>query len=128
LITSAGSCASANGPWLWPEASARAAILTIEGKPGSADANWKKCSMEIERSLGAPLSELRRNQREIDARFAKGNHASVTHRSRLLRIRSDVRQRSVGTAGLISARHDGEEQGCGQPANPATELVYCDCT
>src|SRR5258708_22672361 len=76
LITSAGLLRQRKWSVALPEASARAAILTIEGKPGSRRELEEVIEWKIERSLGDPQSELRvtREQLMTDSHYKHRSH------------------------------------------------------
>ena len=61
LVTSAGLLRQRKWSVSLPEATARAAIVTIEGTPGSRRELEEVLEWKIERSFGAPLSERKNN-------------------------------------------------------------------
>jgi hypothetical protein len=111
LITSAGLMRQRKWSVALPEASARAAILTIEGKPGSRRELEEVLDWKIERSFGAPMSELRvsREQLAPDAQRQTRYLATAVHLSVLSEYES-VFAALGWHAGLILPRHAGEEQ------------------
>lgn len=111
LITSAGLMRQRKWSVALPEASARAAILTIEGKPGSRRELEEVLEWKTERSFGAPMSELRvsREQLAPDAQKQTRYLATAVHLSVLSEYESIFA--ALGWhAGLILPRHAGEEQ------------------
>jgi len=94
-----------------PEAATRAAILTIEGTPGSRRELEEVLEWKIERSFGAPLSELRisREQLASDAQRQPRYLVTAVHRSVLAEYEA-VFAALGWHAGLILPRHAGEEQ------------------
>lgn len=111
LIASAGLMRQRKWSVALPEASARAAILTIEGKPGSRRELEEVLDWKIERSFGAPISELRvsREQLAPDAQKQTRYLATAVHLSVLSEYES-VFAALGWHAGLILPRHAGEEQ------------------
>src|SRR6266700_2953660 len=65
LVTSAGLLRQRKWSVSLPEATARAAIVTIEGTPGSRRELEEVLEWKIERSFGAPLSELRVSKEQL---------------------------------------------------------------
>ncbi len=111
LITSAGLLRQRKWSVALPEASARAAILTIEERPGSRRELEEVLEWKIERSFGAPLSELRvsREQLAPDAQKQTRYLVTAVHLSVLAEYES-VFAALGWHAGLILPRHAGEEQ------------------
>lgn len=111
LITSAGLLRQRKWSVALPEASARAAILTIEGRPGSRRELEEVIEWKIERSFGASLSELRvtREQLAPDPQKQPRYLVTAVHLSVLSEYES-VFAALGWHAGLILPRHAGEEQ------------------
>jgi Tfp pilus assembly PilM family ATPase len=111
LLTSAGLLRQRKWSASLPEAATRAAILTIEGTPGSRRELEEVLEWKIERSFGAPLSELRisREQLASDAQRQPRYLVTAVHRSVLAEYEAAFA--ALGWhAGLILPRHAGEEQ------------------
>jgi hypothetical protein len=111
LITSAGLLRQRKWSVALPEASARAAILTIEGKPGSRRELEEVLEWKIERSFGAPLSELRVTREQLMPDSQKQPRYLIT----AIRLSVLAEYEAVFTAlgwhaGLILPRHAGEQQ------------------
>jgi Tfp pilus assembly protein, ATPase PilM len=111
LITSAGLMRQRKWSVALPEASARAAILTIEGTPGSRRELEEVLEWKIERSFGAPVSELRVSREQLAPDAQKQNRylATAVHLSVLSEYEA-VFAAMGWHAGLILPRHAGEEQ------------------
>lgn len=111
LVTSAGLLRQRKWSVSLPEATARAAILTIEGTPGSRRELEEVLEWKIERSFGAPRSELRlaREALPLDARKQKRYLITAGHLAIVAEYESLFA--AMGwQAGLILPRHVGEEQ------------------
>jgi len=94
-----------------PEATARAAIVTIEGTPGSRRELEEVLEWKIERSFGAPLSELRVSKEQL----SPGPQQQTRYLVNAVRLSVLAEYESVFAAlgwyvGLILPRHDGEAQ------------------
>jgi hypothetical protein len=114
LITSAGLLRQRKWSVTLPEATARGAIITIEGKPGSRRELEEVLEWKIERSFGASLSELRitREQLAPDPQNQMRFLVSAIRVSVLNEYESIFA--ALGWhAGLILPRHDGEAQWLG---------------
>jgi hypothetical protein len=111
LITGAGLLRQRKWSVALPEASARAAILTIEGKPGSRRELEEVLDWKIERSFGAPLSELRVAREQLGSDAQKQPRYLVTAiRLAILAEYESVFAALGCQAGLVLPRHAGEEQ------------------
>ncbi|PYS71820.1 MAG: hypothetical protein DMF73_09875 [Acidobacteria bacterium] len=93
LVTSAGLLRQRKFSASLPEAATRSAIVTIEGAATSRRETEELFEWKVERSFGAPLSELRVSRRlEVLAEYESLFHTLRWH------------------TGLILPRHAGEEQ------------------
>ena len=111
LVTSAGLLRQRKWSVSLPEATARAAIVTIEGTPGSRRELDEVLEWKIERSFGAPLAELRVSKEQLSPRPQQQNRYLVN----AVRLSVLAEYESVFAAlgwyvGLILPRHDGEAQ------------------
>lgn len=111
LITSAGLLRQRKWSVALPEASARAAILTIEGTRGSRRELEEVLEWKIERSFGAPLSELRVAREQLAPDVQKQPRYLITAiRLSVLAEYEWVFAALGWHAGLVLPRHAGEEQ------------------
>jgi len=111
LMTSAGLLRQRKWSVALPEASARAAILTIEGKPVSRRELEEVLEWKIERSFGAPLSELRVTREQLMPDSQKQPRYLITAIRLSVLAEYEVVFAALGWhAGLILPRHAGEEQ------------------
>src|SRR5947208_7557595 len=111
LVTSAGLLRQRKWSVSLPEATARAAIVTIEGTPGSRRELDEVLEWKIERSFGAPLAELRVSKEQLSPGPQQQNRYLVN----AVRLSVLAEYESVFAAlawhpGLILPRHDGEAQ------------------
>src|SRR5207302_3058576 len=111
LVTSAGLLRQRKWAVSLPEATARAAIVTIEGTPGSRRELEEVLEWKIERSFGAPLSELRVSKEQL----SPGPQQQTRYLVNAVRLSVLAEYESVFAAlgwyvGLILPRHAGEEQ------------------
>ena len=111
LATSAGLLRQRKFSAALPEASTRSAVLTLEGASGSRRETEEVFAWKIERSFGAPLSELRVSREPMVPDAQRQTRYLVNA------IRLDVLAeyesvfRALGWhVGLILPRHTGEEQ------------------
>jgi hypothetical protein len=111
LMTSAGLLRQRKWSAALPEASTRAAILTMEGAAGSRRELEEVLEWKTERALGAPVNELRVAREQLPPNEQKQARYLVTG------VRLDVlaEYEAVFAAlrwqtGLILPRHAGEEQ------------------
>jgi hypothetical protein len=111
LITGAGLLRQRKWSVALPEATARTAILTIEGTPGSRRELEEVLEWKIERSFGAPLSELRVAREQLAPDAQKQPRYLVTAiRLAILAEYESVFSALGWQAGLVMPRHAGEEQ------------------
>lgn len=111
LITSAGLLRQRKWSTSLPEAAARSAILTIEGIPNSRREMEEVFEWKVERTFGAPSSELRLSREQLAPDAQRQTRYLVNA------IRLDVLAEyeavfaSLGWhVGLVLPRHAGEEQ------------------
>jgi hypothetical protein len=111
LLTSAGLLRQHKWSVTLPEASTRAAVMTLEGAAGSRRELEEVLEWKIERSFGAPLSELRvaREQLAPDAQ-RRSRYLITAVRLSVLAEYEAVFAALGWQAGLILPRHAGEEQ------------------
>jgi hypothetical protein len=111
LLTSAGLLRQRKWSVTLPEASTRAAVMTLEGAAGSRRELEEVLEWKIERSFGAPLSELRiaREQLPPDAQ-RKTRYLITAIRLSVLAEYEAVFAALGWQAGLILPRHAGEGQ------------------
>ena len=111
LLTSAGLLRQRKWSVTLPEASTRAAVMTLEGAAGSRRELEEVLEWKIERSFGAPLSELRvaREQLQPDAQH-QTRYLITAVRLSVLAEYEAVFAALGWQAGLILPRHAGEEQ------------------
>jgi hypothetical protein len=94
-----------------PETSTRAAVLALEGAPGSRRELEEVLEWKIERSFGAPLSELRVSRDQLAPDSQKQSRYLITAiRRSVLAEYEAVFAALRWQAGLILPRHAGEEQ------------------
>jgi len=67
LLTSAGLLRQRKWSVTLPEATTRSAVLALEGTPGSRRELEEVLEWKIERTFGAPLSEMRVNREQLPA-------------------------------------------------------------
>src|ERR1051325_7148745 len=111
LVTSAGMLRQRKWSVALPEASARSAIITIEASAGTRREIEEVFEWKIERSFGAPSSELRvsREQLSPDAQRQPRFLVNAVRFSVLAEYESIFA--ALGWhAGLVLPRHVGEEQ------------------
>lgn len=111
LMTSAGLLRQRKWSVALPEASTRAAILTLEGAAGSRRELEEVLEWKTERAFGAPVAELRIAREQLSANDQKQARYLVTG----VRLAVLAEYESVFAAlgwqtGLILPRHAGEEQ------------------
>ncbi len=111
LVTSAGLLRQRKWSVSLPEATARAAIVTIEGTPGSRRELDEVLEWKIERSFGAPLAELRVSKEQLSPGPGKQTRYLVNAvRLSVLAEYESVFAALAWHAGLILPRHDSEAQ------------------
>jgi len=111
LLTSAGLLRQRKWSVTLPEASTRAAVMTLEGAAGSRRELEEVLEWKIERSFGAPLSELRVARETLPPDAGRQTRYLIT----AVRLSVLAEYEAVFTAlgwqaGLILPRHAGEEQ------------------
>jgi Tfp pilus assembly PilM family ATPase len=111
LLTSAGLLRQRKWSVTLPEASTRAAVMTLERAAGSRRELEEVLEWKIERSFGAPLTELRvaREQLPPDAQ-TQTRYLITAVRLSVLEEYEAVFAALGWQAGLILPRHTGEEQ------------------
>ena len=111
LATSAGLLRQKKWSVTLPEASARAAIITIETTGGSRREIEEVLEWKIERTFGAPLDELRIGREELAANEQKQARYLITAvRAAVLAEYESVFAALGWHTGLMVPRHMGEEQ------------------
>src|SRR2546430_1263482 len=94
-----------------PETSTRAAVLSLEGTPGSRRELEEVLEWKIERSFGAPLSELRVSREQLAPNSQKQSRYLVTAvRLSVLAEYEAVFAALRWQAGLILPSHAGDRQ------------------
>ncbi|MDX6496915.1 MAG: hypothetical protein QOG23_175 [Blastocatellia bacterium] len=94
-----------------PETSTRAAVVTLEGAPSSRRELEELLEWKIERSFGAPLSELRVSRDQLAAGSQKQSRFLITAIRRSVLAEYEAIFAGLGwQAGLILPRHAGEQQ------------------
>ena len=111
LATSAGLLRQRKFSASLPEATTRSTIVTIEGTSGSRRESEEMFEWKLERSFGAPVSELRvsREQMAPDAQRHTRYLVNAVRRDVLAEYESLFRSLRWHV-GLILPRHTGEEQ------------------
>jgi hypothetical protein len=111
LATSAGLLRQRKFSASLPEATTRSTIVTIEGATGSRRESEEMFEWKLERSFGAPVSELRvsREQMAPDAQRHTRYLVNAVRRDVLAEYESLFRSLRWHV-GLILPRHTGEEQ------------------
>ena len=111
LATSAGLLRHRKFSASLPEAATRSAILTLEGASGSRRETEEVFEWKIERSFGAPLSQLRISREQMSPDAQRQTRYLVN--AIRLEVLSEYESlfRGLGWhVGLILPRHTGEEQ------------------
>src|ERR687894_2742462 len=129
LLTSAGLARRKRWSVALPEASTRTSILTLETAPSSRAETEEMLRWKTERTLGAPLDELRVSRERL-GRDAQGRERYLVTGVRLA-VLAEYEQvfAALGwSAGLILPRHMGEawwlmRDGGGQAAAGADSLL-----
>src|SRR5712672_847768 len=94
-----------------PETSTRATVIALEGVPGSRRELEEVLEWKIERSFGAPLSELRVSRDQLAPGSQKQSRYLITAIRRSVLAEYEAIFAGLGwQAGLILPRHAGEEQ------------------
>jgi len=110
LLTSAGLLRQRKWSVTLPEASTRAAVMTLEGAAGSRRELEEVLEWKIERSFGAPLSELRVAREQLPPDAGRQRYLITAVRLSVLAEYEAVFAALGWQAGLILPRHAGEEQ------------------
>jgi len=111
LATSAGLLRQRKFSASLPEAATRSAILTLEGAAGSRRETEEVFEWKIERSFGAPLSELRISREQMSPDAQRQTRYLVNAiRLEVLAEYESVFRMLGWHVGLILPRHTGEEQ------------------
>ena len=111
LLTSAGLLRQRKWSVTLPEATTRSAVLALEGTPGSRRELEEVLEWKIERSFGAPVSELRVTRQQLAPDPQRQTRYLVTAvRLSVLAEYESVFAALRWHAGLILPRHAGEEQ------------------
>jgi len=111
LMTSAGLLRQRKWSVTLPEASTRSAVLALEGTPGSRRELEEVIEWKIERTFGAPLSEMRVNREQLTPNAqSQVRYLATAVRLSVLAEYESVFHALGWHAGLIMPRHAGEEQ------------------
>ena len=111
LVTSAGLLRQRKWSVSLPEATTRSAILTIEAAGGSRREVEEVLEWKIERTFGAPASELRIGRDELPANEQKQTRFLVTGVRLSVLDEYESAFAALGwQTGLVVPRHVGEEQ------------------
>jgi hypothetical protein len=111
LLAAAGLLRQRKWSVALPETSIRAAVLTLEGASGSRRELEEVLEWKIERSFGAPLSELRVSREQLAPGSSKQTRFLVTAIRLSVLAEYEAVFGALGwQAGLILPRHVGEEQ------------------
>src|SRR5260370_599419 len=111
LLTSAGLMRQRKWSVALPEASTRAAILTLEGTPMVRRELEEVLEWKIERTIGAPLTELRVTREQLSPNAQKQARYLINAvRVSVLAEYESVFATLGWQAGLILPRHAGEAQ------------------
>ena len=111
LLTNAGLLRQRKWSVTLPEATTRSAVLALEGTPGSRRELEEVLEWKIERTFGAPLSEMRVNREQLPGNDQNQVRYLATAVRRSVLEEYELVFRALGwQAGLIMPRHAGEEQ------------------
>jgi Tfp pilus assembly PilM family ATPase len=111
LVTSAGLLRQRKWSVTLPEATTRSAVLAVEGTPGSRRELEEVLEWKIERTFGAPLSEMRVNREQLPANAQNQvRYLATAVRLSVLEEYESVFRALGWQAGLVLPRHAGEEQ------------------
>lgn len=111
LLTSAGLLRQRKWSVTLPEAATRSAVLTLEGTHGSRRELEEVLEWKIERTFGAPLSEIRVNREQLPPNSQNQvRYLATAARLSVLAEYESIFRALGWQAGLISPRHEGEEQ------------------
>ena len=124
LLTSAGLLRQRKWSVTLPEATTRSAVLTLEGNPGSRRELEEVLEWKIERTFGAPLSEIRVNREQLPPNSQNQVRYLATAARLSVLAEYDSIFRALGwQAGLILPRHEGEEQWLRNGGRPGDGLL-----
>ena len=111
LLTSAGLLRQRKWSVTLPEATTRSAVLALEGAPGSRRELEEVLEWKIERTFGAPLSEMRVNREQLPPNAQNQvRYLATAVRLSVLEEYESVFRALGWQAGLVLPRHAGEEQ------------------
>ena len=111
LLTSAGLLRQRKWSVTLPEATTRSAVLALEGTPGSRRELEEVLEWKIERTFGAPLSEMRVNRERLPPNAQNQvRYLATAVRVSVLEEYESVFRALGWQAGLVLPRHAGEEQ------------------
>jgi hypothetical protein len=111
LLTSAGLLRQRKWSVTLPEATTRSAVLALEGAPGSRRELEEVLEWKIERTFGAPLSEMRVNREQLPPNAQNQVRYLATAVRLSVLEEYELVFRALGwQAGLVLPRHAGEEQ------------------
>lgn len=111
LVTGAGLLRQRKWSVTLPETSVRAAVLALEGQAGSRRELEEVLEWKIERSFGAPLSELRVSREQLAPDAQRQSRYLITAVRLSVLAEYEAVFAALGwQAGLILPRHAGEEQ------------------
>src|SRR5882724_2385316 len=111
LLTSAGLLRQRKWSVTLPEAATRSAVLALEGKLGSRRELEEVLEWKIERTFGAPLSEIRVNREQLAPNAQNQvRYLATAVRLSVLEEYESVFRALGWQAGLVLPRHAGEEQ------------------
>ena len=111
LLTSAGLLRQRKWSVTLPEATTRSAVLALEGTPGSRRELEEVLEWKIERTFGAPLSEVRVNREQLPPNAqSQARYLATAVRLSVLAEYESVFRALGWHAGLVMPRHAGEEQ------------------
>ncbi len=111
LLASAGLLRQRKWSVTLPEASTRAAVLALEGAASSRRELDQVLEWKIERSFGAPLSELRVSRQQLAPDAQRQSRYLITAIRLSVLAEYEAVFAALGwQAGLILPRHAGEEQ------------------
>ncbi|HSP63493.1 MAG TPA: hypothetical protein VLQ90_10970 [Pyrinomonadaceae bacterium] len=111
LLASAGLLRQRKWSVTLPEASTRSAVLALEGTPGSRRELEEVLEWKIERTFGAPLSEIRVNREQLSPNAQNQvRYLATAVRLAVLEEYESVFRALGWQAGLVLPRHAGEEQ------------------
>ena len=111
LLTSAGLLRQRKWSVTLPEATTSSAVLTLDGTPGSRRELEEVLAWKVERTFGAPLSEMRVNREQLPPNAQNQvRYLATAVRLSVLEEYESVFRALGWQAGLVLPRHAGEEQ------------------